>query len=97
LEFKVQNPGAGVESFQVWLDGYDELGNPDPNNPLFGPVDMELAAADGVRGGRGYLVPADTPPGGAYQLCLRVGQHPGEILDQDCLRYAVLPGLSPQP
>lgn len=91
VQFKLLNPGANTHSFQVWVDGFDELGNPDPDNPLFGPVEIELDAAVGLSGSRAYLVPADTPVGGPYRLCLRVGQHPVQVIDEGCLQYEVIP------
>ncbi len=91
LGFRIVNPCSDARSFEAWVEGFDPGGAPYPDNPLFGPLSISLAAGESVSGTRFYRVPPDAEIGAPHRLCLSVGTHPGEVIDRSCAAFEVVP------
>ncbi|KPJ53297.1 hypothetical protein AMJ39_05175 [candidate division TA06 bacterium DG_24] len=78
-------------TFDVWLEAYLSNGTPYGGNPVLGPVEITLAAGQGMYGlRRSVHVPSAAPPGSPYRLSVRAGGHPYTIWCEDYFEFAIV-------
>ncbi len=95
LDYQVENGSDAAAHFELWADGFDCAGVPDPDNPLLGPVPVVLSGGARISGGDSYAIPVDAELGGPYRICLRAGGHPHPTFGEDCAEYYVIPAAAP--
>ena len=91
LDYEVANESGSPRIFEIWVENYTVGGEPDPRNPIYGPLSLNLAPGDRLDGARFYPLPLGERLGGPYKLCLSVGTYPNLAWEWSCVEYYIVP------
>jgi hypothetical protein len=91
LAFRLLDSGVEAQNFEVRADAYNESGEPVPDHPVFASNPLALDPAISLQGSGSFALPGDMEPGDPYSLCLCVGTHGVETVDESCAEFTVIP------
>jgi subtilisin family serine protease len=92
LEFSVviENLLTTDAYFDAWIDVILWNGSPHPNNPIVGPRDLLLSGEASVSRSLSAYVPAKAPVNNGYQLIVRTGFHPDNVVAEDGFYFDIV-------
>ncbi len=85
----VQNLSPDDALFEGWIDMLLPDGSPLPSNPVAGPVELLLNGQEALTRNISLSVPPTAPPDTGYQLRVRAGYHPEEVIAEDGFTFEI--------